>query len=229
MNFAAQYRCIGETGVDEITQLLTQLSENHWLDDQSIQNNLDGHQQAQTIPLVWDDDFRHKKPTKRAALNMFGGAIRPALTIVADFFESDGRWQKYLGDNGRGYFIRAYFLKLKAGATITTHQDKNYSLAHSHQIHMPITTNHDVFFDIGEMTMNLLQGEVVEINNRMPYSVMNKSESDMVHLVLDWVIPGEKCCCGERLRPSETCNAETCLNNDSLVEACHCFKNDAIV
>jgi len=54
-----------------------------------------------------------------------------------------------------------------------------------------LLTNDDVFFDIGEMTLNLLQGEIVEINNQLSHRIRNDCNQDAVHLILDWVIPGE--------------------------------------
>jgi len=229
MNFAAEYRCIGEIEVTAIKHLLSTLTKEHWLDDKTIQNSYNSYEKIESIPLVWDEELRHNKPAKRPALSLFSESIRPALIEVADFFESDPRWQKYLSEGRRGYFVRACLIKLKAGDMIAMHQDRGHSFAHSHRIHVPLITNDDVFFQIEGMTLNLLEGEVVEVNNRKQNSVINKSESDMVHLVLDWVVPGEKCCCAERLRPGEECSQVTCSKNDELEETCHCFKNDAIV
>ena len=217
MNFTGEYRSIGDIDITEIKQLINNLSEEHWLDNETRQNRYEVHQDTETIALVWDEDFRHSKPTKQPALEMFSSAIRPALTKIADYYESSEKWRKYFEVKAHGYFVRANFVKLKAGGKISAHQDNNFSLAHSHRIHIPIITNDEVTFDIGEMTMNLLEGEIVEINNRKMHSVTNNSKFDRVHLILDWVVPGEKCCCGEKLRPTVPCDPVVCLKSDRLI------------
>ena len=75
--------------------------------------------------------------------------------------------------------------------TIPSHTDDDFSMQHAHRIYIPLLTNDDVFFDIGEMTLNLLQGEIVEINNQLSNRIRNDCNQDAVHLILDWVIPGE--------------------------------------
>ena len=229
MNIAGEYRCLGEIDISPIQQIIAGLTDAHWDDDHSIKQTLDGFQNTQNIALVWDSDLRHKKPSRQPALNMFLDAIKPALNAVANFFESDERWKRYLGDTGRGYFIRAFLVQLKAGVQISEHLDKGYSLNHSHRIFIPILTNDAVFFEIDKMTLNLFEGEIVEVNNRMPHSIINQSNQNSIHLILDWVIPNEHCCCGNRQHSEEPCDAIRCKETDLLIEPCHCFKNDAIV
>ena len=46
----------------------------------------------------------------------------------------------------------------EAGAEIAPHRDANYSLAHSHRVHLPIVTNGKVLFTVGNtMTMAVVE------------------------------------------------------------------------
>jgi hypothetical protein len=223
MNFDGEFIHIGDIDVSEIKKLILNLSSEQWQLDTIRQDRYTVHADTETISLVWDEDFRHTKPSRLPALEMFSTAIRPSLAKIAAFYESSDKWSALIKANGVGYFIRASFVKLKAGCEIKQHQDKNFSLVHSHRIHIPIITNDDVLFNIGDLSMNILEGEIVEINNRKIHSVQNKSDKDRVHLILDWVIKGEKCCCSTKTHPDTPCDPQVCMKTDRLIEPCNCF------
>jgi hypothetical protein len=62
-----------------------------------------------------------------------------------------------------------------------------------------------------------------EINNRRMHSVQNRSEEDRVHVILDFVLPGEKCCCGATRHPRTLCSPRACEPTDHLKIPCNCF------
>ncbi len=223
MNFDGEYIHIGDADISQLKQLLGKLTPQHWLQDTSRQELYEVHSDTETIGLVWDSDFRHINPTKLPPLEVFGPSLQPLLSKVADYFESSEKWKSLFDINGHGYFIRANLVKLKAGGEITEHQDKNLSLAHSHRIHIPIITNDDVFFKIGETTINMLEGEIIELNNRLQHSVRNEGKDDRIHLILDWVVPGEQCCCSYKNHPGVSCDPQACMESDRLNIPCKCF------
>ena len=94
--------------------------------------------------------------------------------------------------------MRINLAKLLPGSMIPEHMDTNITLTHSHRVHMPVVTNEKVMFSVGGEKKHLREGEVWEINNKKAHWVENKSEEARIHLILDWVIPGESCCCGRR-------------------------------
>jgi hypothetical protein len=172
---------------------------------------------------VFDPDFRHTHPTRLPALEIFQEALRPALGMAAEFYEQTPQGTQLAKQFGLGYFVRATLVRLKAGGSIAPHQDNNFSLAHSHRIHLPIITNHQVLFTVGRDTMSLAPGDMYEINNRRMHSVRNDSEHDRVHLILDFVLPGEQCCCGVKLHPQTLCSPRACAATDRLQIPCNCF------
>lgn len=223
MNFDGNFRLIGQVNIEEIKMLVQALTPQHWLADKSRQQRYTVHQQTQAIPLVYDLDFRHIRPTQHPALAMFGDAIRPILVKIADYFDNTSIGKQMEALYGKGYCIRANLVSLLANCEIKPHQDKNFSLAHSHRLHIPIITNKHVLFQVGGETQSLVEGDIVEINNRREHSVVNRSDQARVHLIIDWVIPNEPCCCADKTHPNQMCNPTVCEATDRMRTPCHCF------
>jgi hypothetical protein len=228
MNFPGNFLHIADIDVTALKQLVLDVPEEQWQNEAFRQQRYEVHRSTQTINLVFDPDFRHTHPTRFPALQTFEPAMRAALGIVADHYEGSAKGQELLNNSKLGYFIRANLVRLLAGSEITPHKDGNFSLAHSHRVHLPIITNDDVWFTVGAETVNLREGGLYEINNRRTHSVRNAGSQNRVHLILDYVLPGEKCCCGEKLHPQTVCNAQACLETDQFRIPCTCFpENEA--
>lgn len=223
MNFDGNFLKIGNVDVTEIEQCASELSEEQWSAEAFRQRRYEVHRDTQTVGLVFDQDFRHSHPTRWPELAIFESALRPTLQMVAEYYEENERGQQLIEHFGFGYFVRATIVKLKVGGIIKSHTDNNFSLAHSHRVHVPVVTNEAVLFTIGEETQHLAPGEVVEINNRRSHSVSNDGDADRIHLILDYVMPGEKCCCGILLHPDSLCSPQACQPTDHLEIPCTCF------
>jgi hypothetical protein len=223
MNFPGNFFHIGNLDVAGLKKLVLDLTEEQWNSFSLRQKRYEVHQQTQTIGLVYDPDFRHSHPTKLPMLQAFERDLRPALFMAADHFEETSIGQHLIRERGRGFFVRASLVRLNAGCSIAEHQDNNFSLTHSHRIHLPILTNDEVLFTVGSETINLREGELYEINNRRMHSVRNNGSTDRVHLILDFVLPGEKCCCGAKRHPDSLCSPQACLETDRQQIPCTCY------
>lgn len=53
-----------------------------------------------------------------------------------------------------------------------------------------MVTHEDVLFTVLDNTMNMKAGSAYEINNGMPHSVINNSNVDRIHLIVD-LLPNE--------------------------------------
>jgi hypothetical protein len=63
-----------------------------------------------------------------------------------------------------------------------------FSLVICRRIHIPIQTNEDCFFTVGDDKRNLRLGELWEINNdKQKHSVDNFGNTDRIHLIVDWI------------------------------------------
>ena len=222
MNFAGNFKKLGDIDIRPFKQLVERLSEDHWLADTERQAKYEVHRQTQNIGLVYDEDFRHINPTVRAPFKYFEPALMPIVKAVASYYDNTPEGMVLAKKFGPGYCVRANIVRLSPSGSIAPHQDKNFSLTHSHRVHIPITTNPQITFTIGNETRHLEAGEIIEINNRRMHSVDNPSEQARVHLLLDWVIAGEQCCCADRVHPDSRCNPQVCMATDRLQIACNC-------
>ncbi len=222
MNFDKNFALIGEIDTTDLEQGVLSLTEEQWNDFEIRQNVYEVHQHTRTIGLVYDLDFRHSHPTRLPTLGLFEDALKPVLWMVADYYEQTSEGQRLTQENGLGYFIRASLVSLKAGSDIAEHRDMNFSLTHSHRVHLPIVTSDEVWFTVAGESINMKKGQVTEINNRRVHSVTNDGEQNRVHLILDYVLRGEMCCCGAKHHPDTRCSPQSCHDTVTLKIPCTC-------
>lgn len=75
-------------------------------------------------------------------------------------------------------------VKLLAGKGIAEHIDEAGIYKYAHRVHIPIITNEGCVFTIDGKDGRMSAGEIVEINNTVPHSVIN-GDTDRVHLIVD--------------------------------------------
>lgn len=229
MNFDGCFREIGRVDISPLKQVVLRLTPRHWVADSSRQSRYEVHRDTQTIPLVYDADFRHSNPTLHPAMQMFRKELTQLLTPIAKHYDNSEQGKRLAIKHGQGFCIRATLVRLNPGGCIDPHQDKNHSLAHSHRIHVPVITNAQVIFHVGAQQKHLQEGEIVEINNRREHYVENPSRFERVHLIFDWIITGEQCCCSLTTHPDVPCSPEVCLPTDRLKTECNCYPEDTRV
>lgn len=80
-------------------------------------------------------------------------------------------------------------LNLAAGAVIKTHRDRELSFEQGEaRLHLPIFTHPKVLFTIDGQAMHMPAGECWYLNANLPHSVVNESNIDRIHLVIDCVV-----------------------------------------
>jgi hypothetical protein len=227
LNFDDNFRRIGGANIEPIKAMVSELEPERWESEAIREQRYEAHRDTRTIPLVHDYDFRHTVPTRHPALELFESLIRPVLGVTADYFDKSEKGEELTEKHGIGYFIRCNLVQLLPGGIIGEHRDMNFSLTHAHRVHVPIITNDQVWFTVGSETLNIPEGEIYEINNRRPHSVRNEGDESRVHLILDYVIKGEMCCCGEKLHPETPCSPSACVETDRGRIPCTCFPEHA--
>ncbi len=99
-------------------------------------------------------------------------------------------------------FERIRFMSLKAGRIIGKHTDKidkdiGFEIGKIIRLHIPIRTNNKVEFSVWDkrdkQTHLLKEGKYYYTDVTKPHSVVNNSDIDRIHLVVD-------CYCNEKLR-----------------------------
>lgn len=188
MFFDGEYRKIGDCDPAVMHSLVSALPEESWFEEVGRQQVYAPHRQTHTIPLIFDPDMRHDRATIRPRYADFRPGLEPIMARIADFY---GDLAPPGADLRKAYFQRAILVRLVAGANIGTHHDEGASLSRSHRIHFPILTNPKTEVGIAGHIRHLRAGEIWEINNRKIHAVRNLGSSDRVHLILDYVLPGE--------------------------------------
>jgi hypothetical protein len=118
-----------------------------------------------------------------------GGEYRSAI-LNSDLYNLVLPIVTELETRHNGKHGRVFLAKLPAKKTITPHADWQEYLLVCRRNHIPIITNADVRFTVGDETKVMKTGEVWEINNSKVHSVVNGGEDDRVHLIVD-IIPNE--------------------------------------
>jgi len=183
MNLDGDFKKIGMYDVSDIQERVHSFTEEQWLKESWRREKFAVHKYTQSIYLIMDEDGRHADPTEHPALAENRDILQPLLDYVRRQFEQTIE---------TSYFVRMLFVKLLSGGSIPPHFDTGRSMRMSHRIHLPLITNDGVKFIVGETTKNLLPGELWEINNRHKHTVKNNGSEDRVHMIMDFVIPGEK-------------------------------------
>lgn len=55
------------------------------------------------------------------------------------------------------------------------------------RVHIPITTNEQVAFSVGDEIRAMKEGELWEVNNARTHWVENRGQTGRVHLIIDWI------------------------------------------
>ena len=133
---------------------------------------------TQTIKIVYDN-------------KIFTPNFNPVYTKNYDYFEEDlNKICEIIKKqtDGSGYLLRAILVKLYKKSNIPKHVDSvNDTFKFSRRIHVPIITNENCIFNVGEESINMKVGEIWEMNNdKLSHSVVNGGDEDRVHLIIDW-------------------------------------------
>jgi hypothetical protein len=184
MYFDGAYRFIGKVDPEPLVRAIDSLGEDAWLEYVRRQDTFEVHRRTQTIPLLYDEDGRHREPTQWPRWAQLEPVIEPVLKTIREANRS-------ASDSGDGYFIRVILTRLSPHGWIGRHRDRGESLVRAHRNHLAIVTNNSVEFEVADQVRHLAPGEIWEINNREFHAVRNKSDQARIHMILDYVVPGE--------------------------------------
>lgn len=186
MYFDAAYRFIGKVDPEPLAQAVLSLGEDVWFEYVQRQETFQPHRRTLTIPLVYDQDGRHTNPTEWPRWTGLRPIFEPVLQQIREANPPTSE------DGEEGYFIRIILALLRPHGWIGGHRDEGNTLAKSHRNHLAIITNSGVEFEVAEEIRHLAAGEIWEINNREEHAVRNTSDHARVHMIIDYVVPGER-------------------------------------
>jgi len=191
MNFAQDAQKLGAFDISELRAAVAALGEDVWRADDSRQMAFSAHASTQTLKLIADSDFRHTDPTVHPLFDALEPLLRPMMGHIRGAYLQTLRQRRVAETHGPGYFIRALLTRLPAGGEIRPHIDEGESLKRCHRIHVPVKSNPGALFMVGDLKFHMPEGEMWEINNRRTHAVRNAGAEARVHLIFDYVQPGE--------------------------------------
>ena len=192
MNFDGDLRKIGDIDVTRFAQQAAKITDSYLTADAFRQKTYEVHKQTQTIRLIMDEDGRHRDPTYHTSYGIYKELLEPIETFIRRQFEQTLKAKRLRKKHGRGYFIRMILVKLLTNGSIPHHVDQGETLSKSPRMHLPIITNEQNLFSVGDSEVHMKAGELWEINNRREHVVVKRGSEDRIHLIVDYVLAGEK-------------------------------------
>jgi hypothetical protein len=172
MTFEIKELC--DIDVNLAKDLLNSINKEHWKINTSRQKVYDVHRFTETIRLrhVKDLDFNNFRFINYEMFDYYKPIIEKYLNVISKNFEV----KEYT----------ALLVNLKPKGIIDTHTDggsRYFQLGH--RLHIPIKTNENVFFTVGNTRENMKVGKIYEIDNLAEHSVENYSTENRIHLIMD--------------------------------------------
>ncbi|WP_041598692.1 aspartyl/asparaginyl beta-hydroxylase domain-containing protein [Hahella chejuensis] len=176
MNFDGNFKHIDVYDIAALSRKVSAFTEDEW-GKMSWKDRIGKeHRETQTIPILFDKDFRHANPSRHSAADTLATAYADMTAFMKRIYEDDA-----------GYFIRMILVRMNPMSEIPLHYDTGASLPYSHRVHLPIATNEKITFQVGDESKYLKQGELWEINNQRRHGVFNRSSDYRIHMIMDWV------------------------------------------
>lgn len=152
-----------------------------------------------TPESFWESENKNK-PNKFARLNDTTHIVFRFLSSADNMFDYSDHpilWDEWKDDllpimeqaaQNLGYrdyrFPRVMLARLAAGGEVSRHSDGEAS-HYIHKIHVPLITNKETIFHIGQQSKHLPVGEIYEVNNKRVHAVRNDGNEDRVHFIFE--------------------------------------------
>jgi len=162
--------------VSRIAEIVYSYSDDEWNKDRSRQEAAPQvHNQTNTIVIL-------------EISNMWQNGESFAPELVSDNQELINLVKPILKDHEDLYDGQAgkvVFIKLPPNGRVNDHNDNGDYLSGVRRHHLPIITNDNVKFRVGNDVINMKTGECWEINNNKLHGVVNLGDSDRIHMLFD--------------------------------------------
>jgi aspartyl/asparaginyl beta-hydroxylase (cupin superfamily) len=130
---------------------------------------------TKTIPIIFDESYKFDDVIKSKHYLKFEEQIVLLQEKLKCILKEDGTIQS------------AILVNLPKGKMVEPHIDIAKFAAELKRLHIPILTNEECIFTVGEDSKNLKEGELWEINNdKHMHDVVNNGDTDRIHLIVDW-------------------------------------------
>ena len=176
------YKHIGNIDCSNLIKLVSRHTEEDWNKYDFRQKRYHVHSQTTTLAILYDKFYSRNMGIESEWYSMYKEEILKIEKQLQSIYKSNGK------------IIRFVIVNLPAGKEVAKHTDATFaededlaSLKVDNRIHLPIQTNNDVHFGIGDVVVHMNVGELWEINNHYhPHWVKNDGSTDRLHCILDY-------------------------------------------
>ena len=176
MNIADDFNYLGDMNSGALTALESILPELDWSENTARQTLFKAHQNTTTVFI-----------TSTAEVVKLWDGIEPLITSILSqhLYDIASPIIEELEQRFNSKVARSMLIILPSGKKISPHPDSGHYLMSVHRCHIPIQTNPEVMFTVGQTTINMQVGQGYEINNSKWHYVSNNGTTDRVHLLID--------------------------------------------
>jgi hypothetical protein len=176
MNIKENFKDFGKVDIQDFLIEIGKITEEQWDGFTWRQDKNPMHSASKTLPIIYDNDFRHFNGTKHELHDQidFPKLIDPIVKKL----EQEYNW---------GYVVRAVFVRLPAGKSIKSHIDVGGSYNLSHRVHIPLICEWDkVEYIVEDESRYFEIGQMFELNNMRQHAVHNNGSIDRINLLFDF-------------------------------------------
>ena len=172
-------KLLGSIDIESTLEKVNSITEEQWTKHSRRNETFRAHNQTNSFEIIWD--------ANSLKTGLVGKRNREHYRQL-DFNDIKNKLQPiYSKHYGPGWYIRVLLARLDPGGSIPIHRDGGKSLMEVKRTHIPLVTNENILFKVGDTTKNLKAGEVWEINNAKQHAVNNNSSEYRIHLIVDYL------------------------------------------
>jgi hypothetical protein len=175
MLIEAPVRHLGHVDCQALTERVLAADEASWHEDTRRQDDYEVHAESQSIILSFCTGWPKVRVNYAKGWDTFADAAVPVMHTLIEKHYAPG-----------GLVLRAMLARLRPGCRIARHRDAHPSFAVAHRIHIPLVTNPDVFFIVGNERVEPRTHFAFELNNAMSHEVTNTGQAVRIHFIFDY-------------------------------------------
>lgn len=173
----ASIRHLGDVDISGLAARIADIPESVWdLENAEKPNKFEALSSTRHIVFRFISSPRHwGESYDRPLWNEWKDALLPVMEHVTRSYGYQ-----------RVAYPRIMLARMAPGGVIHPHVDANRAALWPHKIHVPISTNPQVTFFIGDQGHKLEVGKAYEVNNLGKHAVRNEGTTDRIHLIFEY-------------------------------------------
>lgn len=159
---------LGTLDVSILERKVNTLTQEQWIEWDLRQNRYQVHSSTESYPFIFSE---YGEPPKTYNMDtVLWTHVSPVLSKLERYYNRQA--------------AAAVLVKLKPQAEILPHTDGGW-FVNTHRVHIPIITDPEILFILNKKKYHLERGGIYEINNLVQHSVINPTNVERVHLMID--------------------------------------------